>query len=220
MTTTKSFAETILKLKGAYTDVLYQIARHLDQAQQQEHRSHYSISAMIPVREIEVLQAINSLIWEDVRKLKESLLTIQQMDVATELSAFEIKRDVAILFDFYVRKRLGLDLCHRSDSVETTAEYLLTEIARDEFDITRVKSLVESSKSIRKVLNNLEEETGCHKKSSPWGELTMLVVIAGEIIVEASANKERRQNQRMMKLCSTAADKFSSRIMSLGSWVS
>ncbi|KAL9987848.1 hypothetical protein ACROYT_G002220 [Oculina patagonica] len=212
------------KLRQTYAEVLLQIARNLDQAQQQELRFYYSRSGLIPMEDTGFLNTLNSLehvgmiSWEDVRSLKEGLLAIQRLDLAKELTVFETKRDLTVLLDFYTRKRLGLDLCHRSDSVEKTVGYLLKEIVRDGFDITSVKTFVESSKNIKKVLNDFEEEIGRRsEKSSPWSKLTMLVVIAGEVIFAASANAERRRNE-LMELCFTAADKLSARMIKLGNW--
>lgn len=213
------------KLRQTYAAVLLQIARNLDQAQQQELRFYYSRSGLVPIANIGFLDTLTSLeyvgmiSWEDVRRLKEGLLAIQRLDLVEQLIVFETQRDLTVLLDFYTRKRLGLDLCHRSDSVEKTAGYLLKEIVRDGIDITSVKTFVESSKTIKKVLNDFEEEIGRSEKSSPWSKLTMLVVIAGEIIFAASANAERRQNE-LMELCFTAADELSARMMKLGNWVS
>lgn len=218
--------DTNSKLRQAYAAILLQVARNLDQDQQQELRFYYSRSGLIPVEDTGILKTLTSLenagmiSWEDVARLTEGLRQIQRLDLVKLLTEFEMKRDLTVLLDFYTRKRLGLDLCFRSDSVKSTATYLLMETVRDGFDITNVRSLVESSKSIKKVLNDFEEEIGRSELSSPWSKLTMLIVIAGEIIVAASAKDERHQNHQLMEMCSTAAEECSLRMIELGSWVS
>ena len=72
---------------------------------------------------------------------------------------------------------------------------------------------------MEKVLVDFEEETE-RELSDPWSKLTLLVVIAGEIVAEALANEERRRKTNVIKLCSTLADKLCFRMIKLGSWVS
>ena len=214
------------KFRQAYAAVLLQIARNLDRDQQQELRFYYSRSGLSPVEDTGILTLLTSLeyagmiSWEDVGRLTEGLRQIQRLDLVKLLTEFELKRDLTVLLDFYTRKRLELDLCFRSNSVQSTAAYLLTETVRDEFDITNVRSLVGSGKSIKTVLNEFEEEIDRSELSSPWSKLTMLIVIAGEIIVAASADGIRHQNHQLMEMCSTAAEECSSRMIELGSWVS
>lgn len=214
------------KLRQAYAAILLQIARKLDREQQQELRFYYSRSGLISVEDTGILTTLTSLehagmiSWEDVGRLTEGLRQIQRLDLVKLLTEFEMKRNLTVLLDFYTRKRLGLDSCFRSDSVQSTAAYLLTETVREGFDITNIRSLVESGKSIRKVLNEFEEEIDRSEFSSPWSKLTMLIVIAGEIIVAASADGKRHQNHQLMEMCSIAAEECSSRMTELGSWVS
>lgn len=215
------------EFKSIYATVLLQIARDLTRDQQQQLRFYYSTSGLVPMEDAGFLDTLTSLryagmiSWEDVRRLKEGLLAIQRLDLVKQLTTFEIKRDLTVLLAIYTRKRLGLGLCHLClDSVETTAEHLLiytTEIARDIFDTTNLTSFVESTQSMKKTLAEFEEEINRRSGlSSPWSKLTMLIVIAGEII---AANRGHHQD-KVMELCSTAADELSKRMIKLGSWVS
>ena len=214
------------KLRLAYAAVLLKIARNLNRDQQQELRFYYSRSGLISVEDTGILTTLTSLehagmiSWEDVGRLTEGLRQIQRMDLVTLLTEFEMKRNLTVLLDFYTRKRLGMDLSFRSDSVQSTAAHLFTETVRDGFDITNIRSLVGSGKSIKKVLNEFEDEIDRSEFSSPWSKLTMLIAIAGEIIVAASANGKRHQNHQLMEMCFTAAEECSSRMIELGSWVS
>ena len=223
----KTNEDTDSKLRQAYAAILLQIAQNLDRDQQQELSFYYSRSGLISVEDTRILTTLTSLedagmiSWEDVGRLTEGLRQIHRLDLVKLLTEFEMKRNLTILLECYTRKRLGLDLCFRSDSVLSTATYLLMETVRDGFDITNVRSLVGSGHSVKKVLNEFEEEIDRSEFSSPWSKLAMLIVIAGEIIVAASANGKRHQNHQLMEMCFTAAEECSSRMMpEQGSWVS
>lgn len=214
------------KLRQAYAAILLQIVHNLDRNQQQELSFYYSRSGLISVEDTGILTTLTSLeyagmiSWEDVGRLTEGLRQIHRLDLAKLLTEFEMKRNLAVLLDCYTRGRLGLDLCFRSDSVQSTATSLLMETVRDGFDITNIRSLVGSGQSIKKVLNEFEEEIDRSEFSSPWSKLAMLIAIAGEIIVAASANGKRHQNHQLMEMCFTAAEECGSRMMELGTWVS
>ena len=110
--------------------------------------------------------------WLDLRSLKEALSVIHRRDLAKSLTKFEIKRDLVILLDFYARMRRGSESRSRSSSVELVAGYLvnlMSEIARDGFDATNVRSLTETDS--RAEINR--------EMSDPWRRLICLVVIAG-----------------------------------------
>ena len=215
------------KLRQAYAAILLQIVHNLDRDQQQELSFYYSRSGLISVQDTGILTTLTSLenagmiSWEDVGRLTEGLRQIHRLDLVKLLTEFEMKRNLTILLDCYTRERLGLDLCFRSDTVQSTAAYLLMETVQDGFDITNVRSLVGSGKNIKKVLNEFEEEIDRSEFSFPWSKLAMLIVIAGEIIVAASANGKHHQNHQLMEMCFTAAEECSSRMMpEQGSWVS
>ena len=163
--------------------------------------------------------------WLDLRSLKEALSVIHRRDLAKSLTKFEIKRDLVILLDFYARMRRGSESRSRSSSVELVAGYLvnlMSEIARDGFDVTNVRSLTEtdSRKGITEVLIAFEAEIN-REMSDPWRRLICLVVIAGEMVGEVLENKELHcRETKVPKLCSMAADMLSTRVIKLGGWVS
>ena len=161
--------------------------------------------------------------WLDVRSLKEALSVIQRLDLEKRLTAFEIKRDLIILLDFFARMRRGSESLSRSPSVELVAGCLvnlMSDIARDGFDVSNVRSLMEPRKGIANVLIDFEEEIE-REMSDPWCKLTCLVVIAGEMVAETLANGEPRWKPEVSKLCSTAADMLCTRMMRReGRWVS
>ena len=81
----------------------------------------------------------------------------------------------------------------------------------------RMRTLVESNKNILQVF---EEEVDVRSGlKSSWSKLTMLVIIAGEIIVaaQASRNDNIRRNE-MLEQCFSLAEML--RALDLDSWVS
>ena len=212
------------KLRQDYNGVLLQVSFKLDTEHQRELR--YYCNGFIPIRvtdTIDILQTLEherKISWEDVKFLKEAMRKMRRIDIVEELTEFEIKRDLTLLLDFYARKVLQLDLHCSSVSVKRVAGHLarLMEIVRDKVDIAAISLPVESSKDVRKVLADFEEEIDCGELTFSWNEFTMLVIIAGEIIAAASSNEDREEP--VIQLCFTAADELCSRMTELGSWVS
>ena len=113
------------------------------------------------------------------------------------------------------------------------ADYLVLVMA----DITQsfsvlgaIGTLLQSrmGSGMNKVLDDLEEEID-RQISDPWSKMTLLVVITGEMIArslatdhdeEPIATERHQKEETLIKFCFTAADKLSSRIIKLGSWVS
>ena len=216
------------ELQKAYNAVLLQIFDGLETDQQA--KLYFYFTGRISVQTTPTWHVLRSLkdakevSCFDVRSLKEALRKIQRSDLATILTAFEIKRDLIVLLDFYARMRRGLESRSRSSSVELVAGCLLnfmTEIVGDRFDVSIIKSLMMEPrrKSIRKLLIKFEDEIE-REIADPWGKLTCLVVIAGEIVAEALVNDEPAWKPEVPKLF-TAADMLCTRMMEReGSWVS
>ena len=78
---------------------------------------------------------------------------------------------------------------------------------------------MESNKNIHQVFK--EEVDVRSRLKSSWSKLTMLVIIAGEIIVavQASRNDNILRNE-MLEQCFSLAEMLSYRMLDLGSWVS
>ena len=83
----------------------------------------------------------------------------------------------------------------------------------------RMRTLVESNKNILQVF---EEEVDVRSGlKSSWSKLTMLVIIAGEIIVAAQASRnDNILRNEMLEQCFSLAEMLSYRMLDLGSWVS
>ena len=226
----ETFNKLISELQQAYTAVLLQIVHDLEKDQQEELRFCYrrfirgETSGTLNI--LHSLENAGRISWIDMCSLKENLSTIGRLDLVDALTAFEIKRDLAILLGLYATKRQGSEMGSRRSSVEVLAEYLVkitTDLFRDtRFDKQSLTSLMESGKSVTKVLNNFEVEIE-RRLSNPWSKLTLLVVISGEVITKASTNIEHCHDGRKPEasnLCLIAADKLCSRMKKLGSLVS
>ena len=216
-----------LKLKQAYNAALLQVFDDLET--EQRAKLYYYFTSRISRRTPETLHILRALedagnfSWLDVSSMKEALTAIGRIDlVKSKLTAYEIKRDLTILLDFYARMRQDIESRSLSPSVELVAGCLLnlmTAIVRDGFDVNNVRSLTKPTKGIRKVL--LDWEMIIERKlSDPWQRLTILALIAGEMIAEVLANEDLRRTPEVPEIFSTMADVLCSRIMKLGRWVS
>lgn len=224
----QTFNKLISELQQAYTAVLLQIVHDLGKDQQEELRFCYrEINQEETSGTLNILRSLENageISWIDMRSLKDGLRII--LDLVDTLTAFEIKRDLAILLDLYATKRQGSEMGSRRSSVKVLAEYLVkitTDLFRDtRFDKQSLTSLMESRKSVTKVLNNFEVEIE-RRLSDPWSKLTLLVIIAGEVVAKALTNIEHCHDGRKPEasnLCLSAADKLCFRMKKLGSWVS
>ena len=213
------------KLRRDYAAVLLEITHKLKIDNQEELRFYYGKNVMKgdtgALNILYSLEDAGKISWEDVRFLKEGLRVVNRLDLVKILTEFEMKRDLTVFLDMYARKRQGLELSCRSTSVEQAAACLVKimtgGIARD----NNIASLMEPRKSIKEVLGDFEEEIE-HRRLDPWNKLTLLVVIAGEIVAEALVNEEHRRKTEVMELCTSAADELCHRMLQLklGSWVS
>ena len=78
---------------------------------------------------------------------------------------------------------------------------------------------MESNKNIHQVFK--EEVDVRSRLKSSWSKLTMLVIIAGEIIVAAQASRnDNILRNEMLEQCFSLAEMLSYRMLDLGSWVS
>ena len=227
MSTSHSTLTMSDKLLEAYNSILLNISYKLNSNNMYNLRHYFNgliptdVTDTMPCMDIlRTLEYKRKISWGDIKLLKNALNQIERIDIAQELTEFEIKRDLTLLLDFYAKKIQELDLHCPSVSVKRVAGHLvrLMEIVRDKVNITAIGLTVESSKDLRKALVDFEEEIDCRELPFSWNELTMLVIIAGEIIAAASLNEQRREP--VIELCYTAADELCSRMTELGDWVS
>ena len=172
------------------------------------------------------LEYAGKLSWKDVSFLKEGLLLVQRLDLAKDLTEFEVNRNFAVLLHLYGKMRQSSQWSYSSfESVVKVANhltFLMRAICEDEYDVSdTIKKFMETGKEFKSVLNDLEEETE-RQLSEPWSKLTLLFLVSGELIT-ANMLKEAEHGGKpnAPDLCFTTAKKLSSRMFNLGmNWVS
>ena len=229
MSSRTNYNTTIEDLQRAFKAVLLQIVHSLEKDQQEELSFLFNefISTTKPDDALNIMSSLENagkISWSDVSFLKEGWEQVKRLDLVKKLTAFEVKRNLIVLLDFYARKRQEMESCCQSvrDPVGRVAGYLLKitrEVLQDGFDVSeRVGSLlVESREDIKNLMLVVKEKC---ELSDPWSKLTLCIVISGEILAVALANHEEPQQQEVMKLLSTAAEDLCFRILELGNWVS
>ena len=218
------------ELQLDYAALLLQIVQELEQDRVEELRLYCTAAGLIPkeitgaVNIIFELERIGKISWKNVSFLKESLNRVFRLDLVKTLLEFENKRNMILLMNLYAKKRNGLETNGRfSSSVESLSECLVKVIAMEttpgRFDLSDIRSSSESTEGIKRVLSEFEKEIEA-ELSHRWSKLTLLVIIAAEIIFEVLGNEEHRRKLDVIKLCFTAADELCFRMKNLGSWVS
>ena len=220
------FTNELRRHEYEYREVLLAINSSLTEIQKKELHFYYA-----PYAEAgETLELFRSLeddkkiSWEDVCFLKDGLRAVQRKDLVDIVTEFENKRNLTSLVHMYARKRRGFEesSCYHN-SIEQAAAYLERTTTHGVSPDGRFyRSLLESRKSIEKVISEFDEAIK-HAVLDPWGQLTLLVVVAGEIVAEAfrRMSEERRLTSEVIsKMCRSAADELYRRMQKLGTWVS
>ena len=213
------------QLEHDYKEVLLKIKRGLTEDSEKEFRFYYTIYAETSdtLELFRLLEDAQEISWEDVSSLKNGLRAVQRQDLKKILTEFEKKRNLTALVYMYARKRQGFEdsfSCF-NNSVEQAATYLTKTTAQGISADGTLKSLLESRKSIKKVIGEFDEVIK-RERLDPWRQLTLLVDIAGETVAEAFVMSEERRltSEEIGKMCRSAADELYCRMPELGTWVS
>lgn len=208
------------RLRHIYRAGLVQIARDLDIEQCKE--LQFLCTGLVPRRVKGVLTLFCSLeeaakmSWVDVTFLKKCLHDVGREDLVVKLTAFQMKRDLSILLNFYFKKRNGLDLFYQSSA--TNAAENLVQLMEDFQGRFNVRGMLRTSGKNPKDLW-LRFANECGPQRMTWGKFSMLVAIAGEIIAVSSSQSGQRQEEAL-EMCITLADELCHPILQLGTWVS
>ena len=212
------------QLEHDYKEVLLKIKRGLTEDSEKEFRFYYTVYAETSdtLELFRLLEDAQEISWEDVSSLKNGLRAVQRQDLKKILTEFEKKRNLTALVYMYARKRQGFeDSFSCFNSVEQTATYLTKTTAQGISADGTLKSLLESRKSIKKVIGEFDEVIK-RERLDPWRQLTLLVDIAGETVAAAFVMSEERRltSEEIGKMCRSAADELYCRMPELGTWVS
>ena len=207
------------RLRHIYRAVLVQIARDLDTEQCKE--LQFLCAGLVPRRVKGALPLFRSLedaakmSWVDVTFLKECLHDVGREDLVVKLTTFQIKRDLSILLNFYVKKRNGLPPFCLS-SATNAAEFLVQLMEGFQGRVNVGVMLRCSGKNPKDLWLHFVNECGPLQRMT-WGKLSMLVAVAGEIIAASSYFSE--QQEEAMKMCIALADQLCHPMLHLGTWV-
>ena len=217
------FTNELRRHEYEYREVLLTINSNLTEIQKKELHFYYYAEAGETLELFRSLEDDKKISWEDVCFLKDGLRAVQRKDLVDIVTEFENKRNLTSLVDMYARKRRGFEesSCYHNP-IEQAAAYLeRTTTHGISPDGIFYRSLLESRKSIEKVISEFDEAIK-HAVLDPWGQLTLLVVVAGEIVAEAFRMSEERRltSEVISKMCRSAADELYCRMQKLGTWVS
>lgn len=222
------------ELRQTYSDVLLKIAQDLKREEQEElqflctHKINSETTTVTDTLNIFIeLERIGKISWENVCFLKKILTQLLRSNLAESLlTKYEIMRDVTLLLGLYANKRHGWNANQRiSSSVEKLSDYLFNvtkETSRtctegDKLDLTFNVSVL-GEEDIKEMLVEFEQEIESKFTSDSLSKLTMLVVVAGELVFEAFVNGEKRD---ATNICFIAFDKIYHRMQELRiGWVS
>ena len=217
------------RLKLGYRSALLQISYKLKKGETEELLFYYDevikreVTEPLPL--FKSLDKAGKLSWNDLSFLKDGLISVQRLDLAKDLTEFEVNRNFAVLLHLYGNMKQSSQWPYSFfESVVKVANhltFLMRAICEDEYDVSdTIKKFMETGKEFKSVLNDLEEETE-RQLSEPWSKLTLLFLVSGELIT-ANMLKEAEHGGKpnAPDLCFTAAKKLSSRMFNLGmNWV-
>ena len=122
--------------------------------------------------------------------MKKWLSAIGRGVLVDALEEFELKKNVALLLDAFVRIRKGIPKQNLFENIEIIAGYL-ANLTDCELDKSKVRSLRKSKKNIEEVMIFLEEQIRVTSLSKPWTyRLALLIVAAGEVLSETEIQNE------------------------------
>ena len=166
-----------------------------------------------------ILEDAGKISWTNVSSLKKVLSAIRREVLGDALEQFEIKRNVALLLDAFVRIRKGIPRLNLFENIEAIAGYL-ANLTDCELDKSKVRSLRKSKTNIEEVMIFLEEQIRETNLSKPWtNRLALLTVIAGELLSETETAKNEEFANLLPEDVICFSAEICSRITSLDEWV-
>ena len=135
------------------------------------------------------LEDAEKISWANISSLKMALSIIEREDLVDALEEFEIKRNVALLLDAFVRIRKDIPRQIRFENIEAIAGYL-AKSTDDAMDKSKVRSFRKSKKNIDEVMIVLKEQIETNFSETWTNRLALLIVIAGELLCETETKNE------------------------------
>ena len=208
------------KLQFDYRAVLVQTVRDLDE----EQRRQLFFLCRVPRRVLDVWALLTSLedsakiSWIDVSFLKKCLHIVGRKDLVVALTKFEMKRELSILLNFYVKEKNGLHPFYPS-SATVAAFHLVRLMERFPGRADLTGMMRSSDKKAEDLWLQFLSATPRTSRVT-WGKFSMLVAIAGEIIAKTSLDHYAgSSDEALMEMCIKLADELSTKLVELGRWV-
>ena len=158
--------------------------------------------------------------WTNVSSLKKWLSAIGREVLFDALEQFEIKRNVALLLDAFVKIRKGINIPRQNllKKIQVNAWYL-ANLIDCESDKSKVRTLRKPKKNIEEVMIFLEEQIRETNPSKPWTyRLALLIVAAGEVLSETETKTEEFTDPLPEEVIRCSAE-ICSKMTSLDEWV-
>ena len=163
------------------------------------------------------LEDAGKISWTNVSSLKKILNAIRREVLVDALEEFEIKRNVALLLDAFVRIRKDIPRQNLFENIEVIAGYL-AKSTDDAMDKSKVRSLRKSKKNIEEVIIVLKELIETNFSETWTNRLALLVVIAGELLTETEIKNEEFASP-LPEAVMCCSSEICSRVTSLDEWV-
>ena len=138
------------------------------------------------------LEDAGKISWTNFGSLKKGLSAIRREVLGDALEEFEIKRNIALLLDAFVRIRKDIPRQNLFENIEAIAGYL-ANLPDCVLDKSKIRSLRKSKKNIEEVMIFLEEqirETNLSKPCTWTKRLALRTVVAGELLSETETKNE------------------------------
>ena len=212
----------IAALRQHFKGPLIKIFCDLEKEEVDVLRFYYEEDTCETFKFLTALKRAKKISWANTSSLKMALSIIEREDLVDALEEFEIKRNVALLLDAFVKIRKGIPRQNLSENIEAIAWYLAnsTDCALDK---SKVRLLRKSKTNIEEVMICLEEKIRETSLSKHWSKrpnyrLALLIVAAGELLSETETNNEEFEDPLPEDVIQCSAEICSS-MTSLDEWV-
>ena len=212
----------VSKLRKDFKALLIKTFRKINDEEERAVRFYYDMDILKDISGtfnfLTALEDAEKISWENISSLKMALSNIEREDLVDALEEFEIKRNVALLLDAFVRIRKGIPRQIRFENIEAIAGYL-AKSTDDAMDKNKVRSLRESKKNMEEVMIVLKEQIETNfSETWPNNRLALLTVIAGELLCETETKNEELASPLPEALMCCSSE-ICSRVRSLDEWV-
>ena len=222
MTTPMSTNSLIAEIRQDFKALLIKIFSDLEKEKTDSLMFYYDIPKDIceTFGFLTALEDAGKISWTNFGSLKKGLSAIRREVLGDALEEFEIKRNIALLLDAFVRIRKDIPRQNLFENIEAIAGYLANLPDCVGYK-SKIRLLRKSKKNIEKVMISLEEqirETNLSKPCTWTKRLALRTVVAGELLSETEIKNEEFTDPLPEEVIRCSAE-ICSRMKSLNEWV-